>query len=177
MGFRMPYRMTSNRKAWAISILPALVMCIAAGALSTGCSEDSSTGALTPIPDTTRFAVQDLAYFAFNDQGAINSGFSMQWFELFESNYDKNCLIERYVILAPLGDTLFDVGIGSHSIGDGIIPNGDRHYARTKKIDVPDSSVAGLYELHIFYHHSDSDFHWDSTISIEANQFVDTTGS
>ncbi len=154
------------------------LLLLVAGLLCSGCSTDNrSLNHHHHLADTSIFAVEDITYWAYNDHGSINSGLALQWFESFKSNYHKNCLIKRYVILAPHGDTLFDASTGSHAIGDGIILNGKRHYARTKELDIADSAVTGLYGLHIFYRHSQTDFHWDSTISIEANQFVDTTGS
>jgi hypothetical protein len=146
-------------------------------AMLTGCAQDNPGPTYPAPPDTSVLRVIDLSFTAFDDRGAINSGLTMQWWEHFYSNYNKNCLIERYVILDPRADTIFGAAIGSPAIGHGIIPSGEKHYARTKKIDVADSAVAGLYALHILYRHSNTNFHWDTTIHIVANQNTDTTGT
>ncbi len=161
--------------SWAVLTAIVYMSLLFASALISGCTKEETNAPFIAPPDTSFMQVVDLSFFAFDDRGAISSGFTMQWWEYFYSNYSKNCQIERYVILDQKSDTIFDAGIGSPSIGSGIIVNGDKHYARTKKVDIADSAVAGSYDLHIYYRHSAEDFHWDSSIFITANQFTDST--
>lgn len=170
-------RVKTELQPWLTVVAIAYIALLVVAAVFSGCTQETAVAPLAALPDTSFLEVVDLSFFAFDDQGAISSGITMQWWEFFYSNYRKNCQIERYVILDQRLDTIFDTGIGSPAIGSGIIENGDKHYARTKKIDIADSAVAGLYGLHIFYHHSKKDFHWDSSIYITANQFIDTTGT
>ena len=81
-----------------------------ASALISGCTEEKANAPFIAPPDTSFMQVVDLTFFAFDDQGAISSGFTMQWWEYFYSNYSKNCQIERYVILDQKSDTIFIVG-------------------------------------------------------------------
>jgi len=144
--------------------LYALSLLLIAVVFSSGCSDEKSVSPFEVLPDTSFFRIMDVGYRAVCYSDPLNSGVHIWWKEYFFSNYDKNCGINRYVVVNDRADTIYD-----HVWTNRIIHHGDTNIGRTKWIDLADSVVEGRYTLSIFYHHSRRSHVFDTTFSIFAN--------
>ena len=134
-----------------------------------GCSEDEPGPAQVELPDTSFLKILDLSYTAANDGQRYTCGLQMFWREYYYSDFGDTCKINRHAILNSKSDTIWTLGFDTR-----FIPAGDAMPGLTqmpKWIDVADSLVAGDYSLVVFYHHSGTDFIFDTTIQVVANLF------
>jgi len=144
--------------------LYVLMLLLSATVFSSGCSDEKSASPFEAPPDTSFLRIMDVGYLAISHSEPLNSGVHIWWKEYFFSNYDKNCAINRYVVINPDADTIFD-----REWENRIIHTGGTNIGRTKWIDLADSAVEGHYTLNIFYHHSRRGFEFDTSLSVIVN--------
>lgn len=133
----------------------------------TACTEDAPTNPggddqHSGKPDTSTLEIVNLGHTAYNADGHVQTGLTLQWRLHFESTTGRDCRIRSYTLRNQQGEIVFS----RLEPNPGYVSDGEELTDKVIWIPIEGSSSAGLYVFSVayetgqIYHDADDHGRW-----------------
>jgi hypothetical protein len=136
-------------RSWRCRIAVPVMLALVALA---GCGSDApvqptdGNGQVTP-PDTSTVRFTRLTFTAYDADGTVETGLTLQWHIEFASTTGRDCKVLRYKLYSGSGETLFEQ---RNPVPD-MIASGETLSGKERWIPIDGPTSAGEYQFRVFY--------------------------
>jgi len=163
-----------NKWHWWIAVCAAFAFVVFAGCGSDSPVEPDDNGEQPAPVDTSTVRITRLTFTAYDADGTVETGLTLQWQIAFTSTTGRDCRILRYKLLSERDLTLYE----QQNPVPNMIASGATLSGKERWIPLDGPTAAGEYQFWVYYELGrvtsgvDDSTHWSGPFT---TGIVDTT--